>query len=322
MKSIQNVMVVIEYKQLHQPALDRALALYNYAKSRNHDADFKITAVMPVSQDNWNLPSILAVDKQEFEKNCKDKFMNWLSAFLSIHAMNVNIDKMVIYSKEVGKEIVSLAKDLCCDMLIKTADIHGIFDSVISTPLDWQMLRHSPVPVCIAKDHPFNPKGIIAVAVDLADPDYELTRLTNLRLLREAQYLAMFTGCRIVMINAITPLVPPVAVDMPGYTPDNLYDESIRESCKKALAFAARHKISPEDCHIAEGNLDDVIISKCRELNPTALFIGTSARNGLASAFIGNICERVSDSLECDLIVLTPKTVIRSVPTTIPSKTL
>ncbi len=47
---------------------------------------------------------------------------------------------------------------------------------MISTPLDWQMLRHSAVPVCIAKDHLWTPSGTIAVAVDLSDPDDEMLR--------------------------------------------------------------------------------------------------------------------------------------------------
>ncbi len=51
-----------------------------------------------------------------------------------------------------------------------------------------------------------------------------------------------------------------------------------------------------------------------------SLFIGTSARKGIASALIGNICERVSDNLSCDVVVITPKAVIRNVPTVNPSK--
>ena len=182
------------------------------------------------------------------------------------------------------------------------------------------MLRHAPIPVYIAKDQIFTPKGKIAVAVDLSEPDDELSRLTNLRLLREAQYLSTFTGCKIVMINAVPPIIPPIAVDMPGFTPDSLYDESLKDSCHKALEFANRHKIKPEDCHIAEGAIDEVILSKCEEIKPTALFIGTSARRGIASAILGNICERVADSIDCDVFVVTPKAVVRAVPTTTPSK--
>ena len=67
-------------------------------------------------------------------------------------------------------------------------------------------------------------------------------------------------------------------------------------------------------CHIREGQPDEVIPTLCAELNPTALFIGTSARKGLAVALVGNICERVVDELDCDVAVITPKAVIERVP--------
>lgn len=324
MGNLRNILVVIEIKQLRQPALERGIALYNYAMAHNkkeqrHD-DVKIIAVLPIAQEPWNLTSFLAVDKTQFEKAYKKKQERWLKAYLAVNAMGVKIETKVIFSREVGKDLVDIAKENCCDILIKTAEIHGLLDSVISTPLDWQMLRHSAVPVCIAKDHLWTPSGTIAVAVDLSDPDDEMLRLTNLRLLREAQRLSLFTGCKIALINAITPIIPPVAVDLPGYTPDSVYDNALKEGCKRALSFATRHKIAPSDCHIGEGNLDDVIYDECKKLNPTALFIGTSARKGIASALIGNICERVSDSLSCDVVVITPKTVIRNVPTANPSK--
>ncbi|MGN0894988.1 MAG: universal stress protein [Succinivibrio sp.] len=322
MRNIHNIMVVIEPKQLRQLALERGLALYNYAMNhhKKDDETVKITAVLPLVQESWNLAGFLAVDKKELEKDYVRKQEKWLKAYLAINAMGINIEPVVIFSKEIGKSIVSLANQTGCDVLIKTAEIHGLLDSVFFTPLDWQMIRHSSVPVCIAKDHLWSPSGVIAVAVDLSDPEDELSCHTNLRLLREAQRLSVFTGCRIAIINAILPVVPPVVVDLPSFTPDSMYDNNLKENCKRVLEFASRHKISTCDCHIAEGSLADVIYDECKKLNPTALFIGTSARRGLASALIGNICEKITDTLSCDVVVITPKTVMHHVPTSNPSK--
>ncbi|MGN1282114.1 MAG: universal stress protein [Succinivibrio sp.] len=323
MRNIHNIMVVIEPKQLRQPALERGIALYKYAQAhhrKNEAGAVKITAVLPIHQESWNLASFLAVDRKQFEDDYVRKQKKWLNAFLSINAMGVRIEPMVIFSKEIGKSIVSLANETGCDILIKTAEIHGFLDSVIFTPLDWQMLRHSSVPVCIAKDHLWSPSGVIAVAVDLSSPEDELMTHTNLRLLREAQRLSVFTGCKIALINAVLPVLPPVPVDLPCFTPDSMYEQNLKDICKRALEFASRHRIMAKDCHIAEGALEDVIYDECRKLNPTALFIGTSARRGIASAFIGNICEKITDSLSCDVVVITPKTVMHQVPTSNPSK--
>lgn len=326
MKSFHNILVVIEPRQLRQPALERGIALYNYAvahkKANKTDDEVKIIAVLPVEKEPWSFTSLLSIDKKQLEKERYQKNVKWLDAYLSISAMGIKIDQKVIYSRNVGKELVSLAKDECCDILIKGSDIHGLLDSVFFTPLDWQILRNSPIPVCIAKDHIWEASDTIAVAVDLTSPDDEFTHLLNLSLLREAQALAKFTGCKIALINAITPIVPPVAVDVPGYTPDCVYDENVKESCQKALDFASRHKVSSANCHIEEGSLEDVIVDCCQKIKPTALFIGTAARQGIASAIIGNICERITDNLDCDVVVITPKSVIRHIPTTKPSKSI
>lgn len=217
---------------------------------------------------------------------------------------------------------MEIAKEQGCDILIKTADVHGLFDSFIFTPLDLQMLRHSPIPVCIAKDHMFEPTGTIAVAIDLIDPKDTISRLTNLRLLREAQKLSKFTGCKIVLINAIAPFLPPTAVDMPGFAPESMCKDQFKEGKKIALEFASRHKVAPEDCLIEEGNIEDVIIHQCQKVKPTALFIGTSARRGVANILVGNVCERISEELSCDVVVITPKAVVRNLPTTTPSKSV
>ena len=200
------------------------------------------------------------------------------------------------------------------DLIIKAHEVHGMFDSVLFTPLDWQLLRHAPVPVLIAKDHIWHPTGTIAMALDLSDPEDTELRMLNVRLLREAQELCRIMHCQLHILNAIPPLLPPATIDLPGFTPDLLGDAALKEGCKAVLSFAARHRIPADFCHIREGQPDEVIPTLCAELNPTALFIGTSARKGLAVALVGNICERVVDDLDCDVAVITPKAVIERVP--------
>lgn len=272
-------------------------------------------AVMPVFESSWDLGSLVSSrEKDDEREKLIRKHKKWLDAYLRIHAMGFQIDTQVIWTKAIGREITAVAKDFCADIIIKSGDPHGILDALIFTPLDRQLLRHAPVPVVIAKDHIWTPTGTIAVAVDLSDPaDPDLRRL-NIRLLREAQELSFITRCEIHLINAIPPILPPASIDLPGFAPTILGEETIKEACKNVLSFAARHKIPPERCHIREGQVDSVIPALCQELNPTMLFIGTSARKGIAVALIGNICEKVADELDCDVAVITPKAVIERIP--------
>lgn len=310
MRKFKKVLAIIEPRQLRQVALERALALSQISKNK-----IQIVAVMPVYDFSWDLSTLLSVEQEdEMKASVIKKHKKWLSAYLQIHAMGYEIEQHVIWSKTIGKDITQMTKEIGADIIFKASDVHGLLDSVLFTPLDWQLLRNAPVPVLIAKDHIWRPTGIIAVAVDLSATDEIEDKLSNIRLLREAQELAYFTRCEIHLLNAIPPVLPPASIDLPGITPDLLGDAALKEGCRAVLEFAQRHRIPPENCHIREGQADEVIPTLCKELNPTALFIGTSARKGVALALVGNICERVSDEVDCDIAVVTPKAVLRQIP--------
>ena len=52
----------------------RAISLYNVAKNKNHEV--KITAVLPIEKETFNIASVLAVDKKQYHeelvKNSQD----------------------------------------------------------------------------------------------------------------------------------------------------------------------------------------------------------------------------------------------------------
>ncbi len=319
MRSFKKILAIIEPRQMRQFALERALALLTSQKHKEDSKKIEVIAIMPCFDNSWDLTSMLSIEhKEDIQQQLIKKHEKWLDAYLRINTIGYDIKSKVIWSKSLGVDIVEFAKENSIDLIIKSADIHGILDSVIFTPLDWQLLRHSPIPVLVAKDHIWHPTGKIAVAINLDSLDDISTKLTNIRLLREAQELSQLTKCQIHLVTAIPPIQPPSSIDMPGYMPTMVSDEMLKESCKTILSFAHRHRIDSSCVHIREGNPQDVIPMLCTQLKPTALFIGTSARTGIASAVLGNICEKVIDNLTCDVAVITPKAVLRKIPTTNP----
>lgn len=319
MRRLKKILVVIEPKQMRQVALERAMAISQASGKGTH----QIIAVMPVTDFSWDLTSVLSVEqKDDMKESVIAKNQKWLSAYLAIHAMGFSVEPRVIWSKSIGKDITQMARQDGVDLIVKTHEVHGMLDSVLFTPLDWQLLRHSPVPVLIAKDHIWHPTGKIAIALNVGGPEDHESRMMNMRLLREAQELSRIMHCEIHLLNAIPPLLPPTTMDLPGFTSALIGDEALKEGCKAVLSFAARHRISAECCHIREGMPDDVIPAICEDLKPTALFIGTAARKGVAVALLGNICERVVDNLDCDVAVITPKAVIERVPFATPAPTV
>lgn len=301
------ILVIIDKGCLRQPALDRAIALYRVLKKT--DAQCSITAIMPVKKEFFSITSLLAVENQTLEKSFVQKQERWLKAYLQVNAMDIKIDSKVIYSKDPSKEIISFANDNEISLIIKSNEYHGFLDTLFSGSIDIEMLRQAEVPVLIAKNNIFRLDSIIAVAIDLSDPDDERISAMNLKLLREAQLLSKISGMKIALINAITPLMPPVVVDIPSYTPDALYGQSVKERCSIALDFAKRHNIDRHNCILCEGEFTDVLYDVCSKLKPSVLFLGSQARSGLSSMLIGNVCEKLADLVSCDVAVITRHTV-------------
>ncbi len=191
------------------------------------------------------------------------------------------------------------------DMLIKAANHHGLLDSIIFTPIDWHLLRHSNIPVLIAKEHEWDPGRSIVVALDFTSNE---KRMMNISILRKAQILSKIVGAPIHLVNSVPVVLPTVMLEVPNYAPE-IYAESIlAEHRTRVLEFAAHHNIPEENCHISEGMPDDVIPQLCRDLNPQTVFIATYGRSGVSAALIGNTCEEIVDYIDADLYVLNRKT--------------
>lgn len=309
MNKLSHILVVIDSGSLRQPALDRALALYQIAKNLNQQC--KITAVVPVKKDTFSLTSFLAVDAQTIEKSVITKHERWLRAFLQVNAMDISVDTKVIYSKDPALDISLLAQDIDASVIIKSNEIHGFLDTILSRSMDIEVLRKSSVPVLIAKNNIFKTDRPVAVALDLSKSEDEMLSRMNLKLLRYAQLLSKLTGAQIKLVNAITPVMPPVVVDIPSYTPDHVYGPSLKERIEYALEFASRHHIDEKNCIICEGNITDVIYDACKSIRPSVLIIGSQARAGLSSMLIGNISEKLADLIECDVAVITANSEIK-----------
>ncbi|MCR5085574.1 MAG: universal stress protein [Succinivibrionaceae bacterium] len=317
MRELKKILVVMEPRRLRQPALERALALCRMAPRH----DIEVCAVLPVHDFSWDVASVLSVEQgSALPEDVMGRYQRWLEAYLSVNAMGVRTEARVLWSRVAGKEITALARDVGADLIIKGCDSHGLLDQVLFTPLDWQLLRHAPAPVLVAREELPEPGGMVAVALDLSDPANDAQRLLNERLLREARGLARMMRSQIHVISAIVPMLPQAPIDLPGLPPEVLGDGGVEEGCRLALEFARHNHIPQERCHVRVGAPEEVITGLAGELSPKILFIGTAARSGLPVAILGNVCERIIDTLSCDVVVVNPKAVVRQLPTPLPSK--
>lgn len=258
-----------------------------------YDFSTELTSVLDVQTQLDLKNKLVAAHEQMIEQ-----------AVGKLNAEHSDIDCKIVWQRSVTRAIVDEINAGDYDLLIKVADNHDLTKKLLYTPLDWKLLRYSPIPVIIAKEHSWTPGANILVAINFDDEDLNAQRLMNLRLLRHAQQISTLTGGTIHLVNAAVPITPSTLVEIPGFSPD-LYSEAVyNQSSDKLVLFAKKHRIPESNCHICIGQPDDVIYHQAKKLNANFILIGNSARKGVVGNIIGNVCEQITDDVGCDIMVI------------------
>lgn len=304
MKKFSHILVIIEPKRDIQVALKRAIEIAKY------NPNVTITALRLVYDYSYELNIVNRKKEHQLKDDEYNAHVENLNQIIREYQKDdIYINPLVLFAKDLGEGILKELNNAKYDLLIKSANNHGILDSIIFTPLDWFLLRNSTIPVIIAKDVKWEENDNIVVALDFSTAE---KKVTNIRLLREAQSLATITKANIHLVNSAPILLPTVMLEVPNYAPE-FYSKNIIEDHKNRLYdFAKMHNIPEERCHIIEGMPDDAIPHICKSLNAKTVFIGSSGRQGVAAAFIGNTCEEIVDYINADLVVLNHKTITKN----------
>lgn len=296
MKTLNNILVIIEPKRDYQEALARAV---EFSKI---NPQATITALR-VAYDFTTDPHLLSKLK---EKQTKDDV-----SVAYLEQVNKTIDEYkndqshivpkVIFSKDIAEGIIKELQENHYDLVIKGANRHGILDSIFFTPIDWQLLRHSNAPVLIAKNKGWQDNAPIVVALDFSSAQ---KKLTNLTILREAQLFAKLTKGEIHLVNSAPVMLPTIMLEVPHYAPEVYAQNIINEHKKRLIEFARQHNIKEDHCHVEDGMPDDVIPKLCKRIKAKAVFLGSAGRSGTSAALIGNTCEEIVDYIDADLFVI------------------
>lgn len=308
MRQYNHILVIIEPKREQQLALERAIQIARF------NPKVTITALRLIynftNEIRFLGKKTEITTHQEAEDATKVELERQIAETVACHpeisGLDITITPKVKWVADLSEGMLEETNSGHYDLVIKGANHHGILDAIIFTPHDWFLLRHSIIPVLIAKDHSWDESTAIVVAVDFTSTEKQIM---NILLLREAQLLATVTKSHIHLVNSAPVVMPTVMMEVPNYAPE-LYAESILvEHKRRIVEFAKSHNIPEERCHIAEGMPDDVLPKLCQKLHANTVFIGSLGRSGISAALVGNTCEEIVDLINADLMVLNRNTV-------------
>ncbi|GAA5187954.1 universal stress protein UspE [Ferrimonas gelatinilytica] len=300
MTQYKSILVAVDPNHDAQPAIERAAYLAQQSQGN-------LVLSLSVFDFSYEMTSMLSSDDRE---NLRASLVNQRKAWLEELAQPVRekgqkVDTHVTWHNRPYESIIEQALRIEADLIVKSTHHHDKLKSVIFTPTDWHLLRKSPIPVLLVKDHDWPEAGKILVAVNVAAEDDDHQALNN-KVVTQALKLANAVKAEVHLVNGYPGTPVNIAIELPDFDA-HAYNESLKSHHEKRLAEMAKHHgINEQNCHVLEGLPEDVIPDLAEQLDAELVVIGTIGRTGLSAALIGNTAEHVIDQLQCDLLALKP----------------
>jgi len=300
MDKIKKILAIFEPERKNHPALLRAV---EFAKKYGNEL-----VVLSVVYDNYtDFDSLFDNEFQnQYQQFQIKKTEQQLSEIVEeLKSDDLNISYRVVWSQSSVQAINHLVHEEDYGLLFKSTSPHHKFKDLIFTPNDWNILRHSAVPVMMVKEKNWLQRGPILVAVDTSSHDDAHLAL-NRNLLRHAVFLAKDLGRKLHILH----VYPFPIMQMPVEYSSINYEEIQKNT-------EARHRAKMEEMlklfdlpdyaiDLVPGLADEAIIEIAENIDAHLLVMGTVARSGMNAAILGNTVEHTIDRVDCDVLTIKP----------------
>ncbi|MBR9727280.1 universal stress protein UspE [Shewanella intestini] len=300
MQDYKQILVVINPTVDNQASLERAIDL----ASKNQA---EVIAFLSIFDFSYEMTSILSHQEREaMRQGVIEQRKEWLIDILKRYKnRGVKLTPQVIWHNRPFESVINFSIDNQIDLIVKSTHEHDKLKAVIFTPTDWHLLRKSPMPVLMVKEHDWPQNGNIICAINVAGDEDEQQHL-NAKIIKHAKNLASKFSATIHLVNGYPGTPVNLAIELPDFDA-NTYNNTIRMQHEQRVQYVAQaYDIPIENCHVEEGLPEDVIPDLAQRLDAELVILGTVGRTGFSAALIGNTAEHVIDSINCDLLAIKP----------------
>jgi len=227
-----------------------------------------------------------------------------IAARLRLHGINVST--AVEYDYPAYDAIVRRAELIKADLIVvrRHNESHSVPGLLRLT--DWELLRHSPLPVLLVKrSGPYRHPNVLA-AVDPCHAHSKPAQLDR-EILGEASLLAQALQGKLHVVHAYAPVVIAGAATSPSAAAAARLDAIASSKARAQLEVLLRGSDIPQArSHLIGGFPAEVINGVARRIRAHIVVMGALSRSGLQRLFVGNTAERLLDQLPCDLLIVKP----------------
>jgi len=256
--------------------------------------------------DVYALPD--ALETSAFESAQHRKILDRLEKLADrLRRMGAKVTTAVATDYPAHEAIIRRAGRMKADLIVVDAQVHHRAPNLLRVT-DWELLRHSSVPVLLVKSARAYRRPTIVAAVD---PQHSFSKPTGLdaRILEAGATLEHLLGGRLHALHSYVP-IPVMAMSTSNYSvelPDTIQRLAEKQARSGMDRLLGKSGIPRSRQHIVPKHPVDAIPQLVRETEAAIVVMGAISRSGLKRIFIGNTAERVLDDLTCDLLVVKPK---------------
>lgn len=240
--------------------------------------------------------------KSKSVKHRKD----WLRALMAGRQLSDSaIANRVVWTDQIATWIADYSAKQKADLIIKSAHPS---QTLLHTPLDWELLRTSPVPVLLtnakksSRASKRQPKVVLA-AIDLKHDDKRHQRL-NQRVVAAANDYATLIGAKLACVSAIE--VSTVLKDLDVIDPKRIQRQLLAKNRDALQQLLEPYGIPKSRQHFPIGKAGLAVNQIARKLNAELLVVGTNSKRLRAHLGLGNSAERILSRAVTDVLAVTP----------------
>lgn len=304
MPAIRRILLILDPSLARTPALERAVALARAVKAELWVGLFDAGPGLGI----WGvLDRDQARRLESVMRDQESARLNDLVQGLREHD-HVNVQVIDDRARPNAEHIVAEIARNQIDLVIKDVGHDSALRRMVFVPLDWELLRTSPMPVWLVAAKSGGLPQRVAVALDPVHPEHGAGEL-NEALIAAARAIGAPGGAQLRLLSVFSGL-PPELMALDPYAsglafPDEEFLERLRVAHRGAFhGLIARHGLHADSAEILYGQPVDCVLDAVGNIHPDVLVVGTLRRHGLDRLFMGSTAERLVGRAPCDVLVV------------------
>ncbi len=303
MKTINHILVVMDPKSDHQPALVQAIKI---AKKLSATIELFVVAYDSnfVSHWNFNKEQLATLQKEYISAK-----LRWLETYVTEAEMQgVHTKLDVIWHPDFSSAVVAKVASNNVSLVIKSTKQYSSLKKIFFTPSDWQLLEHCPVPLLLTKSLSVVSYDQVMAAVDPGKNNDKPEDLDT-KILSATMTMADLFDASAHVCHCYQPIgielwqgMSSVGMDHSLVNGDfNDYSEAIKHHHQVAFEQLLNdYDFDKKSSHLVAGSAE-FELPELVKANHVDLLVMGMANNG---KFIGNTVEKILDNVECDILSL------------------